>query len=205
MNNQKEVTISDPLVTGPIEEIVVKADPLWRLQLVRILQIIGIALTFVGGAEALALFKLIPGELSAWLIASGAALRFGVEPLVLLIGDYADNGKLDKSFSIPSRFITTIVAAFCLFNLPSCSPMSFGVTEDGCALTSFRSEDGRKISTGPCVGPDGRVNRYLTEWIDQDGFHIRTVKWVATGKTNRYYKDGDGQWVELSAKSRPVL
>jgi len=93
--------MSEPTLTPAAEALIVAQDvPLWRKQLINILQIIGVILAVVGTADFVNAINALSPQAASWLTVSGSALRFGIEPLVKLIGDWVDDGKRNDSFVI---------------------------------------------------------------------------------------------------------
>lgn len=74
--------------------------PLRRIQTIRVLQLIALLASFIGGADFLNLLAIFPPETSKWLILTGPTFAASVKPIILLIGDYMDNGTIDKSFKL---------------------------------------------------------------------------------------------------------
>lgn len=74
--------------------------PVWRLRLLSILQLVGIAAAIMGSLEILNLANILSPEAAKWLTVTGSALRFAAEPLIKLIGDYLDDGVKNDSFKL---------------------------------------------------------------------------------------------------------
>lgn len=81
-------------------ELLKMGPPLWQAQVVRVLQILGSVLFFVGSADFLQLAALIPADWAKWLVVSGPTLRFTAEPVMLFIGDWLDDGLKNNSFKL---------------------------------------------------------------------------------------------------------
>jgi formate hydrogenlyase subunit 4 len=96
--------------------------PKWRLQVIRILQLLGILAGFVGGADFLQLLAIVPPETSKWLLVSGPAFAAGIRPLILLVGDYLDDGVKNDSFKI-SLVLLPFLVLMCLW-VTGCAGLS---------------------------------------------------------------------------------
>ena len=96
--------------------------PLWRLQMIRILQVIGLLLAFTGTADFMNLLQIFSPEAASWMAISGTALRFGTEPIVMLIGDLLDDGVKNDSFKISMIMLPFLFLAFLI--LTSCQGLS---------------------------------------------------------------------------------
>lgn len=183
----------------------VSAPPLWRLQLVRALQLVGILGGFLGGADFLQLLAILPPDTAAWLLIAGPAFAAGSKPAVMLIGDLVDDGIKNDSFKLPMMFFFVGCLALGSMGLNSCANLpglGFGITPDGCALATYKdSKTGQTFKAGPCVGPDGKVSQYVTEWENPEGVRIRAIR-AATGReTVLWYLDPAGGWVQWSSKA----
>jgi hypothetical protein len=88
------------LPEGVAVELKSVGPPLWRLQLVRVLQLVGVALGVLGGADVLNLVSVLSPEASKWLTVSGPAIFASSKPIIMLIGDYLDDGEKNDSFKI---------------------------------------------------------------------------------------------------------
>ena len=106
--------------SSPVEaqSVLITAPPAWRSRLIQTLQIVGVLLGILGTAEMMNVMQQLNPDLAAWLAISGTALRFGIEPLILLIGDLVDDGKINKSFKLTVLLLPFLVLT-CLL-LPSC-------------------------------------------------------------------------------------
>lgn len=187
--------------------VLVSSPPLWRLQMVRVLQLLGIFGGFLGGADFLQLLAILPPETAAWLLIAGPAFAAGSKPLVMLIGDIVDDGQRNDSFKLPVILFLACCAAFGSLALNACAPgMGFAVTPDGCALATYTdARTGQTFRAGPCVGPDGMVDRYLTEWTNPEGVRIRAIRPAKGGATVLWYQDPAGGWVQWSSKAGLAL
>jgi hypothetical protein len=127
-----------------VEATLVSAGPpLWRLQLIRILQLIGILAAFIGSADFLQLLAIVPPDTAKWLIVSGPAFAAAVKPLITLIGDYLDDGVKNDSFKVSMVLLPFLILAFML--LPGCQGLS--VTSPYGDFSS--AKDGLVIYTPP--------------------------------------------------------
>lgn len=185
------------------------SGPLWRLQLVRTLQILGLLVGVVGGAEFMGIVKALSPEIAAWLALSGTALRFGAEPLILLLGDLLDDGIQNNSFTIPKKvglfLMLCCLGALTCFSV-SCagSGVSLGITPEGCAMFTY-GHGSKTYSAGPCIGPDGKIDRYRSEWRNTDGVALRAERVTKTKVTTVWYQSTDGTWLKWSSKSGVML
>lgn len=210
-----------PTPSQPVEAIAVAGPPTWRIRLVCILQILGVAAGAMGTAEFMNVLQALSPELAAWFLVSGVALRFGAEPTVVLLGDLLDDGVRNDSFKIPKpgQLMPVLLwgaIGFFLFTQFSCSnlniPTTFSITTDGCALMEYTAANGQKYKAGPCVGPDGKIDRYIVQWEAKvegsesgDTVVARVVRYTKDGVIKTYYKAGDGSWIEWSSKSGLTL
>ncbi len=108
-------TATPPLET---QAVTITAPPAWRSRLIQILQIVGVLIGLLGTADMMNMIQALNPQFAAWLAVSGTALRFGIEPLILLIGDLTDDGKLNKSFKL-TLILLPFLLLTCLL-LPSC-------------------------------------------------------------------------------------
>lgn len=95
MNDQ--ATVITPAEITPV--------PAWRSKLINILQIVGMISSVVGSADLIQAINVIPdipNSVSVWLAILGTFTRFTAEPIIKLIGDYADDGVKNNSFKINS-------------------------------------------------------------------------------------------------------
>jgi len=97
--------------------------PKWRLQTIRVLQLLGVIAGFVGGADFLQLLAVLPPETSKWLLVSGPAFAAGIKPLLMLIGDYLDDGVKNDSFKV-GAFILPFLALLCVPGFTGCAGVS---------------------------------------------------------------------------------
>lgn len=116
------------------------APPLWRLQLVRVLQVIGILLGAVGGADWINLIALFPEETAKWLAVSGPAFAAAVRPVIEFFGDWIDDGQLNKSFRI-SAILLPMALVFSLA-LSSCAGVTSGWTGQPIPTVPVQRTDG---------------------------------------------------------------
>jgi hypothetical protein len=113
--------------------------PKWRLQTIRILQLLGILSGFLGGADFLQLLVLMPPDVSKWLLVAGPAFAAGSKPLLMLLGDYLDDGVKNDSFKVGMLF-PPFLALMCL-GFTGCAGVSvqspygeFSSAKDGSVL-----------------------------------------------------------------------
>jgi hypothetical protein len=194
MNKTKEETkVGDKLTA--LEDL-----PLWRLRVVRALQVLGVLTGFVGGAEFLQLMALVPHELAGWLLVSGPAVAAGARPTIELVGDLLDDGVRNNSFKIPLALLFGICGAFATLGLSSCGNLT--ITEDGCVLATYKDKaSGQTFYSGPCAGEDGKVARYVTEWTNEEGVRVRVTREIPEGAITLQYQDLTGGWVQWSSKA----
>lgn len=82
--------------------VVIKV-PTWRSKLINILQIAGSVAGVIGSADLIQAINVIPdipNSVSVWLAIIGTFTRFTAEPIIKLVGDYADDGIKNDSFKI---------------------------------------------------------------------------------------------------------
>ncbi len=119
--------------------------PLWRLQLIRVLQLLGIIAAFIGSADFLQLLAIVPPDTAKWLIVSGPAFAAAVKPLITLIGDYLDDGVKNDSFKVSMILLPFLFLFFLL--LPGCAGLQVRSP-----YGDFSSaKDGSVIYTPPAV------------------------------------------------------
>lgn len=102
---------------------VLESSPKWRLQTIRVLQLLGILSGFLGGADFLQLLVLMPPDVSKWLLVTGPAFAAGSKPLIMLIGDYLDDGVKNDSFKV-GTFILPFLALLCVLGFSGCAGVS---------------------------------------------------------------------------------
>lgn len=191
--------------TEALPDVLVSLPPLWRLQLVHALQLVGILGGFLGGADFLQLLAVLPPEWAAWLLIAGPAFAAGSKPAVMLIGDFVDDGLKNNSFKIPIMFFFVGCLALGSMGLNSCANLpglGFGITPDGCALATYKDpKTGQTFKSGVCAGPDGTVSHYVTEWMTTEGNTARAIRPTSGGPTVLVIKDPAGGWVRWDAKA----
>jgi len=127
-------------------ELVSVSPPLWRLQIVRILEILGVIAMFLGGADWLNILDTLPtGSAPAWLFAIGGVINKTAKPVILFFGDWADDGIFNKSFrldALPLWLICGFLALIFTACLPSCAGVYSGVTGLPIPTTPVQRTDG---------------------------------------------------------------
>lgn len=184
-----------------------QVKPLLRVQLVRGLQLLGLLVTVLGGADILNLVSMFSPQASAWLAITGASVRFGAEPLILLLGDLLDDGLQNGSFRIPGKLgLFLMLGALCFLSMLSlsCNSFSLGITPEGCAMVTY-GRGAKTYSAGPCLGPDGKIDKYRAEWRNMDGTALRADRYTKTGKSSVWYQAGDGTWLQWDSKAGVML
>ncbi len=185
---------------------VLATPPLWRVQMVRVLQLIGIFGGFLGGADFLQLLAILPPDAAAWLLLAGPAFAAGSKPLVMLIGDILDDGERNDSFKLPLVAIFLCLGFLALGGCAKFPGLGFAVTPDGCALATYRdARTGQSFKSGACAGPDGKVSHYVTEWANAAGVQIRAMRPATGGATVLWYQDAAGAWVRWDAQAGLAL
>lgn len=188
MNPTAETTVTLSAVT----------PPLWRVQVIRVLQILGTGAAALGGFDLTPWSAFLDPKLAAALIAGGLFARTEAPQIINFIGDLADNGKLDGSFKnglgrIPSIIIAAFLALSCGLMLTGCGVGGLTVlppTADGCFLIrkAGATEDGRAYAAGPCVAADGKIDRYRALWLNKDGVTFESTYTVATKRLKITYQ-----------------
>lgn len=175
--------------------------PLWRLQLIRALQILGVAGGFIGGADFLQLVSILPPGFAAWFLLVGPAFVTASHPIIMLLGDMADDGIKNDSFKLPA--VLFLVGSLSLFTVAcGTSPaLSFGITPDGCALANYTAANGQHFQAGPQIGEDGKIAAYVTQWTTVEGVTVRATRATKGGKTVIRYKDPLGSWAAWDSKA----
>jgi hypothetical protein len=186
--------------------IEVVTPPLWRVQLIRILQILGTAAAAVGSFDLTPWSALLDPKLAAALIAGGAFARMEAPQIINFIGDLTDNGKLDGSFKNGLGRISAIIIglffAFSALMLASCGGLALNPPDpQGCFLLS-QSKGGNSYSVGPCADAQGKIYAYRTLWTNADGVKLRATYTLATKSTLiQYSTDGGITWLGWSSKA----
>lgn len=185
--------------------ILKKAEP-FRVQALRVISGIGFVLIALGSIEVQGLQHFLPDAIAAWFIPIGAALA-GLKQLLLILGDFLDNYKMDKSFKLGGWMIVLCGISMMLFS--SCA---IQFTEDGCILANRRMTNGSTYLVGPCVGPDtdgdgnADVNRFRAQWQNEQGQVLRATYWTNVDlPTLIEYQISPGLWATWSAKSGVVV
>lgn len=187
--------------------VTLQAKPLLRVQAVRSLQIVGLLVAALGGSDLMNLVTLFSPDAAAWLAITGASIRFGAEPLILLLGDLLDDGIKNDSFKLTGKLgLFLMLGALCFLSLWSvgCNSLSLGITPEGCAMVTY-GRGAKTYSAGPCIGPDGKIDKYRAEWRNMDGTALRADRYVKTGKSSVWYQAGDGTWLQWDSKAGVML
>lgn len=129
-------------------EIKAYGVPLWRIQTIRVLQLIGLLAAFVGGADFLQILALVPHDVASWLVVAGPTFAAGAKPLLMLIGDYLDDGVKNDSFKITNVILPMLIPL---------TVIGYILCLSGCAGVSVQSpygdfssaKDGSVIYTPP--------------------------------------------------------
>lgn len=182
-----------------VETAKLSGPPLWRVQLVRLLQLLGIGAAFVGGAEFMKIVTMLPPEWAAWLLTAGPALAVASKPAIEFIGDMVDNGKPDGSFRLPIVFLLATLSLV----LTGCSGFAvsgFGLDAEGCVTTTFKFPDGTPYTVKACPGEDGKIDTYKTEWTSPEGVKLRAIYTLKTKRYVLYYQSGSS-WLQWSSKA----
>lgn len=93
--------MSEPIKTDT--PAIITEVPAWRSKLINILQIAGSVGCIIGSADLIQAINVIPdipNSVSVWLAIIGTFTRFTAEPIIKLLGDYADDGVKNDSFKI---------------------------------------------------------------------------------------------------------
>lgn len=106
-------------------ELIAVMPPLWRSQLVRILEVLGVVAMFLGGAEFLNLLNALPGGVAPqWAFLIGGVVNKTAKPVIEFFGDWFDDGVINKSFKIgPTVALIAILGVLSLF-LSSCAGLA---------------------------------------------------------------------------------
>lgn len=147
----------------------VSSPPLWRTQTVRVLQLIGIIAAFLGGADFMQLMSIVPPDVAAWLIVAGPAFAAGAKPLILMIGDYMDDGVKNDSFKIRSILLPFLLCSVIL-TLPSCVSTTITTTAlDGTVtVTKTQGIDQTSVASAAAVASAIVTAKYS---VDQTPIH----------------------------------
>lgn len=139
-------------------ELLRAGPPLWRAQIVRIIEILGVVAMFLGGAEFLNLISALPhGVAPQWAFLIGGVVNKTAKPAIEFFGDWFDDGVLNKSFRIGPTVGLIAVLAVLSFALSSCT-------------VAFDPSTGRfGIQTDPQTVSDlvERLNRRLNERLEE--------------------------------------
>lgn len=180
---------------------VISTPPLWRVQMVRVLQLIGIFGGFLGGADFLQLLAIFPPDAAAWLLVAGPAFAAGSKPLVMLIGDILDDGQKNDSFKLP------LIALFCcLFFTSSCALADgFALRKGGLVMVERRDpETGQTYAAGTDFGANGKPRLAVFEWTNSQGFRVRLTLNLRRHETAVFIRQGK-RWVAWPVAGQFVL
>jgi len=121
---------------------IISIPPLWRLQLVRFIEILGVIAMFLGGAEFLNLLNTLPtGTAPQWAFLIGGTVNKTAKPVIMFFGDWFDDGVFNKSFRIePIAPLIALMLVICL--LPSCAGIGAGITGQPIRTTPVQRADG---------------------------------------------------------------
>lgn len=176
---------------------------LWKLQLLRILQIIGFAATGIGGSNLTAIAAFLDPKTAAILTFIVGPGFLAAKPTLQLIGDWLDDGIINKSYSGLGVLLAMLTATSLL--LPSCGAgLSFGgisTDKDSCHLLAYKDKNGKSYSYGPCTNELGKIDRLRSVWTNPEGIKVQFTYTLATKKGVVHYLGADGTWIEYSSKS----
>jgi hypothetical protein len=183
------------------------ASALWKLQVLRLLQVIGFLATGLGGANLTTIAAFLDPQLAAVLAFIVGPGFLASKPLLQILGDWADDGQHNGSYKglgaiaillVPAMFFT-----ICL-SLSSCAGLSLvdlKTDPDSCHLVTYKNEKGQHYSYGPCTNPEGKIDRIRSVWTNPEGVKIQYTLTLATKKSQLRYLAPDGTWIEYSSKS----
>ena len=150
MNNETTMTLkldSKDVLSDLAGVLVTAGPPLWRVQTVRVLQLLGILSGFLGGADFMQLLVLMPPDAAKWLLVAGPTFAACSKPMILLIGDYMDDGVKNDSFKV-GAFLLPFLALLCILGFSGCAGVSV-VTPYG----DFHSSKDGSVSYYPPTQP----------------------------------------------------
>lgn len=178
-------TPSKPPFDSLVGELVSAGPPLWRLQLVRLLEIVGVIAMFLGGAEWFNLMDAIPaGSAPAWFLLVGGVVNKTAKPIILFFGDWADDGIFNKSFRLDAVALW-LVCGFLALCFTSCAGVVSGFTGEPIHTTPVQRADGTgkviDIATTDLIRAE---HRPPTAWglYDAGAVAARTAEVVDSGK-----------------------
>lgn len=190
----------------PIEYATLSTKVPPRVFALNAIQIVGIlaASLAIPSPETAAILAMLPAEISGNV--GKLALAFlAAKPAVNMFGDFIDNGKIDKSF--PGVGFWVMLAA-CLF-LTGCGSglRILPPTADGCFLIERATQPGesRKYAFGPCIGQDGKVDRYRGLWLNLDGVTFESTYTIATKRLVVTYQAPGQPALEWDSKTGIAL
>ena len=197
---------TEPETAALVAVEAIATPPLWRVQIIRALQIAGTAVAAVGGFALSPYSAFLDPKLAAALIAAGIFARMEAPQIINFIGDLTDNGKLDGSFKNGLGRVSAIIFAAFL-------ALASGLMLTGCALTVeppdasgcfllTQTKDGKTYSVGPCADAKGEIYAYRTLWTNADGVKLRATYTLATkARLIQYSTDGGKTWLGWSSKA----
>lgn len=102
------------------------STPLWRAQIIRVLQILGTLAALLGVADFTPYLSVLNPNHAALLVAAGTFCRLEAPQVIDFFGDWLDNGKRDGSFT---RIVPMIaVLLVCTLLLQSCAGLASGIS-----------------------------------------------------------------------------
>lgn len=102
-----------------------------------------------------------------------------------------------KGGGLPPGSTPVLAFAACLL-CSSCS-MPLRITDDRCVLGGYE-RDNQVFWSGPCVDENGKVDRLVIQWLNEEGRFIEATVYGDARKTRFRYQESNG-WIEWSAKS----
>lgn len=191
-------------------------SPGWRVQFLRVLQVIGHGATGTGLAALTGLLPIMPASVGIWVALIGQGLAAS-KPLCQFVGDLIDDGKVDGSFRLDciAWILTPIMAIGMAAGMTSCAALKSAASNAGTWVVGVKilppdaegcymltdTVNGKTYSAGPCVGKDGLIDRYRADWRNSASIELRSTYTIATKATAVEYSTDGKTWIGWNSKS----
>lgn len=182
-----------------------------RTQILRFISAIGFMLIAAGSLDINGIRPFLPDELGEWLVPIGAGMA-GLKQILLILGDFFDDYKLNKSFKfplalLPFLFLTGLLIGIS-FTAVSCGNLTatgLSVSPDGGLIFKRQSEDGSEYIVFFTPSPpesDDPFESVWAVWENADGVELEaTYVFQTKQRSIRYRENPESGWLVWSSKS----
>ncbi len=171
-----------------------------RVFALNFLQLLGIGAAAVAfpSPEAATVLALLPDPV-AGNIGKIAVGLIAAKPAVNMVGDWIDNGKLDRSWPLG------LFMLFACLLFTSCGASLLPPTADRCFPVQRTLKSGAVIAAGPCVDDAGKIDRYYITWKNRDGIEFAARYIIATRQYVIIYQPTPGgPWLAYDSEKSGV-